>query len=935
MEDAKEQALRLAEKSDVYYGVGLRGERLKSGRGEAKDVACIPGFWVDVDIAGDAHKQKDLPEDLDAAIELLDSFPLQPSILVHSGYGLHAYWLFYEPWEMDGEEGRSEAENMLSRFQATLRGMAQQKGWKLDNTADLPRVLRVPGTLNHKSGTPKEVKILRHNESRYDPGDFEQYLLQDEELSYAFEKTEDLNIPAGDVSLIINRCKFIQYCRDKAAKIIEPEWYAMITNMARAENGPAKVHEFSKPYPGYSERETDEKIQHALRDGHPHTCAYIKTELGFADCPKDGCNVTAPIALAISRTSRAKHYIENIGDRFTDEVFTPEVIGALAILKKNDPTYYAGLKQTLRGKANLNDLERAVNHQIAENQNLRLVQADEAPMKLDDIMPGVPLKEIRIPYEWSFNENGIWQQKKTKEGLIDTVCACPVPVILTKRLRNIDTGEEKVELSFFRDKKWNNVIANRSSIFTRQGLVQVADRGLPVSSETAKHLISFLDGLERSNLNILPLKKSVSRMGWVDGLRQFLPGMADIEIDIDDRSSMMNIINGYRGKGTVDRWVDVVAGKSREYPVARFFLSAAFAAPLLKVLGERSFVLHSYGPSKGGKTAALKAAMSVWGCPNDIMANFNATKVGLERLAGFFCDLPMGVDERQVMGDKQSFVESLVYLIGEGQGKVRGAKGGGLQQTLRWNTIALTTGEQPLTLGSTREGAKTRALELYGKPITNEGVARALHGDAQRYYGTAGPEFMKRLIAYLPEHGKEFVKQYEMLLETLIEEHPDNVSAHLAYVAIIAMADIYSSIWVFGMDEEEAGEQASSLADAIIGQLETQSEADEANRAYEYIISWYRMNEAFFNDTDKKKYGITDEINRIIYIYPPAFEEAMEAGGFISVRVLRDWHKQGLLMVEKRKGEETVRFRIRKWNTDTKDTDYFVAVRMPEQEEYG
>src|SRR5690606_17936323 len=101
------------------------------------------------------------------------------------------------------------------------------------------------------------------------------------------------------------------------------------------------------------------------------------------------------------------------------------------------------------------------------------------------------------------------------------------------------------------------------------------------------------------------------------------------------------------------------------------------------------------------------------------------------------------------VGDKQKFVESLVYLLGLGKGKARGAKGGGLQNFTFWRTIALTTGEEPLSTDSSTAGIKTRSLELYGVPIPNEKLAAQIHQGIDRNYGVAGPVFIKQALAEL------------------------------------------------------------------------------------------------------------------------------------------------------------------------------------------
>jgi hypothetical protein len=101
----------------------------------------------------------------------------------------------------------------------------------------------------------------------------------------------------GEVGLLLTRCAFIRHCREHATRLSEPEWYAMVSNVARCSNGAAAVHRLSAPYPDYSPAETEAKIAHALQDTGPHTCAFIQS-LGFQGCPPEGSGVKAPIGLS-------------------------------------------------------------------------------------------------------------------------------------------------------------------------------------------------------------------------------------------------------------------------------------------------------------------------------------------------------------------------------------------------------------------------------------------------------------------------------------------------------------------------------------------------------------------------------------------------------------------------------------------------------------
>ena len=101
---------------DVYFSVGV-SERLFKAHERAKsaDIVAIPGLWVDIDIAGDGHAAKALPPDYAAARALLPEM-LDPSMVVHSGHGLHAYYLFRELLDTRTDEERSAAEELLRRL---------------------------------------------------------------------------------------------------------------------------------------------------------------------------------------------------------------------------------------------------------------------------------------------------------------------------------------------------------------------------------------------------------------------------------------------------------------------------------------------------------------------------------------------------------------------------------------------------------------------------------------------------------------------------------------------------------------------------------------------------------------------------------------------------------------------------------------------------
>ncbi len=141
----------------------------------------IPGAWIDVDVHGPAHTETALPPTSADALHLLKDFPLPPSLVVDSGHGLYAFWLFKEVWTFAGVEERAQAASLLQRVQTVIRQQACRRGWKIESTADLARLLRPVGAINSKSHLPPvPVRLLRHGDERFTIEEFEDILPDDD-----------------------------------------------------------------------------------------------------------------------------------------------------------------------------------------------------------------------------------------------------------------------------------------------------------------------------------------------------------------------------------------------------------------------------------------------------------------------------------------------------------------------------------------------------------------------------------------------------------------------------------------------------------------------------------------------------------------------------------------------------------------------------------
>lgn len=139
---------------NVYYGVSPRLRGARTGRRES--VTSVTHIWADLD--GDLY-----PDGKAEALATIKAFTLPPSVLVDSGGGYHALWELDEPVPPEGFE----------QVQGIVRRLANFLGAD-PKVADVARILRLPGTRNHKAkyAGPLPVGVLTTLDRQYALRDF-------------------------------------------------------------------------------------------------------------------------------------------------------------------------------------------------------------------------------------------------------------------------------------------------------------------------------------------------------------------------------------------------------------------------------------------------------------------------------------------------------------------------------------------------------------------------------------------------------------------------------------------------------------------------------------------------------------------------------------------------------------------------------------------
>lgn len=538
----------------------------------------------------------------------------------------------------------------------------------------------------------------------------------------------------------------------------------------------------------------------------------------------------------------------------------------------------------------------------------------DAPEVIPAAIKDAPV-DLRIPAGWNYSDKGI---SRIDDKTYEPKLVCRTPIIITRRLKSLDSGDEKIEVAFLRDGEWHKDTFPRSTIFTSRGITVLSDLGCTVTSENAKSVVRFLSALEADNIDIISRTDSTSTYGWQPRNR-FVPGMADdVFIDIDP--SQKGMAAAYCQAGTLDGWLATMRPHREKYKF-RFILAAAFAAPLLRIVRQRIFFVYNWGGSRSGKTAALKAALSAWGDSDRLMMNFNATQVGLERMASFFSDLPMGIDERQLAGNNQQSIEKIVYMIGSGVGKLRGAKTGGIQTVHTWRTIAMATGEEPLSTDTSQTGVNTRVLEIYSGPFEDEAEAAKMYQDIAVDYGHAGPEFVRHLVGVDEDSIREW---YVKMQEYVKSVGSGKAGSHVASVAVIALADAMLDDWIFKREKEmpdghqitvaeqaakkqlqistDSWSKACEMARKIMEEQMSAAAGDVNENAVQFVTDWVLSNQAYFGEKAIGTcYGTMSEDGKVAYIYPSILNSVLKKEGFNERKTKKYMADKGFITAKQRK----------------------------------
>ena len=493
--------------------------------------------------------------------------------------------------------------------------------------------------------------------------------------------------------------------------------------------------------------------------------------------------------------------------------------------------------------------------------------------------------------EWHCDSSGVSKILKDREEY-----ACQHPILPVERLVNIDTGEEKLRIAFFKGKYWRDFIASKRDLFDSSKIIQYSALGVSVTSKSAKLLSEFLCAVETLNPDIIPETESVGRLGFIGDGSQFSPYVDNLIFD--GEANYRNIYDAISTKGNYSVWLAEAQKCRTESLTAQIMIAASFASPLLNKMGCLPFFVHLWGVESGtGKTVALMLAASVWGDPDvgKYIQTFNSTQVSCERTAAFLNNIPLCIDELQLSKDSHGHSKFDVYQLAQGVGRGRGNRAGGIDRVPTWSLCILTTGESPIVQASAGAGAVNRVLDIEcraSESVIKDGFTTS--SIIKQNYGFAGKEFIEALNEYEIEQARI---RYRELFKQL--SSGDSTEKQAMAAAMLLVADELADKFIFKTGNALTVEQIS-------GFLKEKSEVSAGQRAYNFLCDWVAINASRFQTSDNNGefWGKVDEVENKAYIISTVFRKALTDNGF-DERAVTSWLRSNYLIEPDKNGKSS------------------------------
>ena len=731
----------LSRQKDVSYGKNGKVIALRRKQ-NATGIKCIV---LDVDVKPPPKGYANVIEALQAIAKFVANANLPlPTALVLSGGGIHVYWI----------SDRVLSPEEWAPYAGGLRVLADAHNLRYDHTVtiDIARILRVPGTFNHKEATPRPVilktllptdynfeSVLGH--IRTGPGTglaagiqqvhpAREGIIPPPEWTlpkrpplkptpeYLLEIGSVADKPPLDPRVVIAQCPFFRDAFKTGGRAHEQGlWMQVGLATTFMEGGREVFHQLSKKHPDYDPATVDAMYDRKVTEreekdfGWPQCRTFENYgSQQCAGCPHKGkigspLNLTAPVA--------------------------PKQPEASALLTLDGPTV-ATDPMCLPPDFDV-DKEGYITTQVPQNTGNGM-----------QIFITRRVFNCRIRDPWVEEDRGI--HFTAEASATETETPHTVAVLLESKdrgsLQSIKTALAKQHVNFN-----------------------------PDASAKLEGFMSFW----MKQLNRAPAHTPTSYGWWKDngvvkgwaygGIIRKEDGSSMIATPADPRTKKL-----YTPKGSLEKWLEALKLITDQHrPGLEAIAAASFASPLLHWTGQYSGALVAYSDTGANKSTAVNVGGAVWGHPKLTKEVASASKNSIRVKMAELNNLPLYWDDVSEPPDVEKAAAAIKDLTqGKDGGKLnqdRTQKDIGSWQAMLIICSNVSMFDHYVKANKSNAAGLARIFEFYvPKPKEGDGTPGRIRGVSATYlqqelednFGRMGEIYRDKCLAN-PKAMKEFV----------------------------------------------------------------------------------------------------------------------------------------------------------------------------------
>lgn len=603
-----------------------------------------------------------------------------------------------------------------------------------------------------------------------------------------------------------------------------------------------------------------------------------------------------------------------------------DMLERMAMAYISEPQAWSRCREVLKQfKGKLKETEKRVVMLAREFQQIRSIGGPPSVEKTVREIWDAPVDgELYAPtgYKISDSRPAIERVKQRMVGdapYEERIAVSLDPLLVTRRIGHVQSKSLLLEVKFRTSEGWRRILVDRDIVLNSRKIVDTAKLGLPVASDNALEIVSWIRHYETTNRDKIPTGFVSSSMGWqgedhdptahgfMCGVKQLGGNGRAIELDGSDGD--MAEARKIRPNGTFDGWLRSIR-QLVHFPAIRLGIVASLAAPLLAVLHAPNAIIEWAGRTSRGKSTVLLAAQSCWRSTSDRMATWNTTIMGVEAAAQFLCDMPLIVDDTAaaVKGGRSQDIAKVIYQLMSGRARGRATRDGTQKARASWRTVVISSGEAPLGELAQAEGASARVLTFWSNPLGKTSketgqLADRVIDELSVNYGHAGP----RVVRWLCENRSEW-DHLRRIYSVTTDQVRDKICTPAASRLASVVGLLQTAAYVARMSETAPWQKPLLDDPEILEALEramdlATSSSDRAFQAWEHVTSiaeslpksWIAWGHNPDPDRDPPGGWLGVRSAEEWCWFPAQIRKALTQGGYQPDTVMRAWKDAGAL----------------------------------------